>query len=462
LKPLQWVVLRDEPWSASLQVVGLKMENIASYVPALEKSSGRMEVSARLAGTLARPEISGAGVWTNGSLQLKAWPHAAQNIHLEWQGDGHQIAIRNGSLDILGGRATASGQIKLGLDRSPEIHLHASAQQIEIPEIYGITGNGSGQFDLNLKGLETKLSGAFQFTRADMNLGEFESDLDRNIQVVGDETDQPIVEVGAAQRQRREPSSGRVEMDLELKTPPSGTWVRGKGLEAEVTGAVRLKKDGPGPLKVFGSLRSVRGTYTFQGHRLNIVEGELAFLGVTEPIPTLQVLGQKDVQGVTIQVRVSGPLSQPKLLLSSMPTMNQVDVLSYLLYGRPATQLNSKENQGLQQNAAVFFGSDASREFKKLLGNSPLAPDVLQVSNSPQGGGGVVEIGKYLTPELYVTYEKGLSSAQGDQVHMEYRINRHLSVQSQFGLNQPRSVQTQLPERNQSGVDVLWRYDFGE
>jgi hypothetical protein len=55
-----------------------------------------------------------------------------------------------------------------------------------------------------------------------------------------------------------------------------------------------------------------------------------------------------------------------------------------------------------------------------------------------------------------------LSSAQGDQVQMEYRINRHLSIQSQFGLNQPRSVQTQLPERNQSGIDVLWRYDFGE
>ena len=462
LKPLQFVVLRDEPWSSTLQVAGFKMESLVSYIPALEKLSGRMGTSTKLAGTLSRPEISGTGVWTDGSLQLKAWPHAAQNIHLEWQGDGQQIVIRNTSLDILGGRATASGNIKLGIDRFPEISLHAAAQQIEIPEIYGITGNGSGQFDLNLKAQETKLGGTFQFTRLAMNLGEFESDLARNIQVVGDETDKSIVEIGTAQRQRREPSPSQVAMDLELKTPSSGTWVKGKGLEAEVTGAVRLKKDGSGPLKVFGSLRSVRGTYTFQGHRLVIVEGELAFLGVTEPIPTVQVLGQKSVQGVTIQVRVTGPLSQPKLLLSSIPTMNQVDILSYLLYGRPATQLSSKENQGLQQNAAVFFGSEASREFKRLLGNSPLAPDVLQLSNSQQGGGGVVEIGKYITPDLYVTYEKGLTSAQGDQIQMEYRFNRHLSIQSQFNLNQPSSIQTQLPERNQSGVDVLWRYDFGD
>ena len=96
------------------------------------------------------------------------------------------------SLEAVATKVKASGtQIKFGLDRAPVIQLHASAQQIEIPEIYGIIGNGSGQFDLNLKGLETKLSGVFQFTRADMNLGEFESDLDRNIQVVGDEGDKP-------------------------------------------------------------------------------------------------------------------------------------------------------------------------------------------------------------------------------------------------------------------------------
>jgi translocation and assembly module TamB len=462
LKPLQLAVLRDEPWSSSLQVTGLKMENLLPYVPMLESVAGRMGATARIAGTLSRPEISGAGTWTDGRLQLKVWPHPAQRVHLEWQGDHRQVLIRNAAMDVMGGRATATGSIRLGADLRPEVHLKASAQQLEVPEIYGITGNGSGEFDLIVNARETKLSGVFQFSRAAMNLGEFESDLARSIQVVGDEPDQPVVEVGGNAGAKQADNSDQVAMDLELRTPTSGTRIRGKGLDAEVSGVVRLKKDGSNPLKVFGSLRSTRGTYTFHGQRLDIVDGELAFLGVTEPIPTLQVLAQKEVQGVTILIRVTGPLSQPKLLMSSIPAMNQVDILSYLVYGRPATQLSAKENQGLQQNAAFFFGSEASREFKKLLGDHPLVPDVLQVGSSQRGGGGVVEIGKYLTPDLYVTYEKGLTGAQGDKIQMEYRIDRSWSIQSQFGLNQPSSPQTSITERNQSGVDILWRHDFGD
>lgn len=462
LKPLQWAVLREEPWSSSLQVTGLKMENLLPYVPMLESVAGRMGASAKFAGTLSQPEISGTGTWADGRLQLKVWPHAAERIHLEWQGDHRQVVIRNAAMDVMGGRATATGSLRLGADRRPEVHLKATAQQLEVPEIYGITGNGSGEFDFTVNARETKLSGVFQFSRAAMNLGEFESDLARSIQVVGDEPDQSVVEVGGNSGAKQAAVSDQVAMDLELRTPPSGTRIRGKGLDAEVSGVVRLKKDGPSPLKAFGSLRSTRGTYTFHGQRLNIVDGELAFLGVTEPIPTLQVLAQKEVQGVTILIRVTGPLSQPKLLMSSIPSMNQVDILSYLVYGRPATQLNAKENQGLQQNAAFFFGSEASREFKKLLGDHPLVPDVLQIGSSQRGGGGVVEIGKYLTPDLYVTYEKGLTGAQGDKVQLEYRIDRSWSIQSQFGLNQPSSPQTSLPERNQSGVDILWRHDFGD
>jgi hypothetical protein len=460
LKPVSMSLLRDQPLAASLQLTGLDAASLLPYIPVIDKVAGRLGTSAKLSGTFNQPELNASGSWTQGTLQLKPWPFDAQQLQLEWQADSHQISIRTAKLEILGGHASVAGEIKPSLGMPREINLQADAQDITIPEIYGISGKGSGHFGLLQTSQATKIIGTFDFTQAAMNLGEFETDLARNIQVIGDDSDKLILEVNSS-KQSNPQAPDRVEMDLELKTPPAGTWVRGKGLDAEVKGTVRLRKDSAGPLKVFGNLRSIRGTYTFQGHRLTIVEGELAFLGVTEPIPTLSVLGQKEVQGVTIQVRVTGPLSQPKLLLSSLPAMNQVDILSYLLFGRAATQLTSKENAGLQQNAAIFFGSDASREFKKLLGDSPFAPDVLQLSNSEKGGG-VVEIGKYLTPDFYVTYEKGLTSDQGDQIQLEYRFNRHISIQSQIGLNQQRTLQSQTTERDQSGIDVLWRYDFGD
>jgi autotransporter translocation and assembly factor TamB len=62
----------------------------------------------------------------------------------------------------------------------------------------------------------------------------------------------------------------------------------------------------------------------------------------------------------------------------------------------------------------------------------------------------VIEIGKHITPDLSVTYGQGVMGETEKQVQVEYRINRHLSIQTQVG------------SEEQSGVDVFWRYDFGK
>jgi len=49
-----------------------------------------------------------------------------------------------------------------------------------------------------------------------------------------------------------------------------------------------------------------------------------------------------------------------------------------------------------------------------------------------------------------VNYGRGVLGEDGNQVQIEYRFNRHLSVQTEIGGTQ------------QSGVDFFWRHDFGK
>jgi autotransporter translocation and assembly factor TamB len=126
-----------------------------------------------------------------------------------------------------------------------------------------------------------------------------------------------------------------------------------------------------------------------------------------------------------------------------------VDILSYLLFGRPAGELSAQQSTALQERGSLLFGSETTKLLKAILGQTPFTPDVVQFKGTEEGSG-VVEIGKYLTPELYVTYEKGLTAGENDQVRAEFEMNRHISVQSQFG------------REDQSGVDVFFRYDFGD
>ena len=58
-------------------------------------------------------------------------------------------------------------------------------------------------------------------------------------------------------------------------------------------------------------------------------------------------------------------------------------------------------------------------------------------------------IGKYVTPDLYVNFGRSVTGEEGNQADVEYRLNRHLSIQTQLGGTQ------------QSGIDIFWRYDFG-
>ena len=180
----------------------------------------------------------------------------------------------------------------------------------------------------------------------------------------------------------------------------------------------------------------------------------------------MHIVCQKQVKDVTLQALVQGPLSHPKLSMSSVPAMDQVDILSYFMFEHPAGDLSSNEKSQLQDRAAAWLGSETSNMIRSVFGNNPLAPDAVGYRNTTGKSAsfsynpstatsntketGIVEVGKYITPDLYVTYGKGVTGDQSSEVQIEYRLNRHVSVQTQVG------------GADQSGVDIFWRHDFGK
>ena len=208
----------------------------------------------------------------------------------------------------------------------------------------------------------------------------------------------------------------------------------------------------------------MRGTYNFQGKELKIVEGSLVFMN-KQPDPDLRIICRKEVRDVTVQALVSGPLSHPKLVLSSVPAMNQVDILSYFMFDRPAGDLTTSQSSQLQGGAASWLGSESSNMIKSVMGNHFLAPDAVGYRSytskydhrfdydESQAATGketdIVEIGKDITPDLHVTYGKEIKGEEGNEVQVEYRASRGLSLRTQVGAEQ-------------TGVDIFWRHDFGK
>ncbi len=294
-----------------------------------------------------------------------------------------------------------------------------------------------------------------------MSLAKLETDIAQNIQIVEPDTKGNLIELTTLKHPGK--FSNRLTMDVKLQLPQNGTWVTGKSLKAEIYGGLSLKKDPDGPVTLVGELQAIRGAYNFQGKELKIVEGSLVFLS-KQPDPQLRIICRKEVRDVTVQALVSGPLSRPKLVLSSTPVLSQVDILSYFMFDRPAGDLSASQNSQLQSGAASWLGSESSNIIKSILGNSVLAPDVVgyrsytgkydhRFDNDDSQAAlgketGLVEVGKDITPDLHVTYGKEVNGEQGNEVQVEYRASKAFSLKTQVGAEQ-------------TGVDIFWRHDFG-
>ena len=128
--------------------------------------------------------------------------------------------------------------------------------------------------------------------------------------------------------------------------------------------------------------------------------------------------------------------------------MEQADILSYLAFGKPTRELKDQQAAGVEQAALGMIGQVAASELKDLFGGSSFV-DTISIDS---GGGdiskGSVTVGKYVSPDVFVTYKQGLGDNASNEVGVAYEINKNLSVETQVG------------DEQTTGIDVYWGFDF--
>ena len=459
--PPQFAVEFSEDFHADIKFSGLHAESILPSLDFLTQAGGEFSGDVHCGGSLRQPVVSGAGTWKEGSFQSKPWPHPAESIEAEWQLDSKYLYLKKAEISHLGGAVSVTGQIDY--PQFKNLDFKAEGKDLQVQNIYGIEGKVSGQTEIKDSPEAAELTGMLRFSNAQMNLGKLETHIAQNIEIIEPNASGDVVELKGAKHHTR--FYKRLSMDVMLELPQSGTWITGEGLKAEINGSLKLKKEPAGPVVLAGELKALGGSYGFQGKELKIAEGSLVFSGIPHADPEIRMICRKDIRDVTVQALISGPVGHPRVALSSIPVMNQVDILSYFLFERPAGDLSASQTSQLQSGAASWLGSESSNVVKSLLGSSTLAPDGVgyrsytgkydhrfSYDESPALSGketGIVEIGKDISPDLHLIYGREVKGTEGNEVQVEYRVNKSVSLRTQVGAEQ-------------SGVDIFWRYDFGK
>jgi translocation and assembly module TamB len=134
-------------------------------------------------------------------------------------------------------------------------------------------------------------------------------------------------------------------------------------------------------------------------------------------------------EGQQVGLQIAGTAQRPVLTVFSNPVMDQSDALSYLVTGKPLSQVKGSEG-GTVNAAAQALGSATGNLLAKSIGSKLGIDDIGVSSSDALNGNSAFTVGKYLSPRLYLSYGIGLFEP-GEVITLRYRLSKRWSFEAQ-------------------------------
>ncbi|MBW3098895.1 translocation/assembly module TamB domain-containing protein [Pseudohoeflea coraliihabitans] len=217
-------------------------------------------------------------------------------------------------------------------------------------------------------------------------------------------------------------AQGGIALDLRLNAP-NRIFVRGRGIDAEFGGSLRLRGTTADPIAI-GGFDLVRGRLDILGQRLDFDSGRIGFTGAM--IPSLDFAATTRSGTATVTILISGPATRPEFDFTSSPDMPDDEVLAQLVFGRSLTDLSPFQIAQLAAAAAeltgVASGGGLVGSLRKATGI-----DNLDIKADEDTGEATVAVGKYLNDRTYLGIEQGASAGSG-KATIDLEIGRGLKL----------------------------------
>jgi translocation and assembly module TamB len=401
--------------------------------PGLEMD-GTLKLSMTGAGTWGTPQLNGD---ISGDKLVLNWAEQGIRLHngqLQAHLAGDQLLLQKLAFDGTEGHAQAEGTMRFA-NAEASMQLKLTADRLEVLARPDRTLVISGQSTLVRDGRRFQLDGKFRADRA-------------NIELASQDTptmSSDVVILGRGAAPVKDSKSIPLSVDVEADLGDAFT-LKGKGLDAQLAGAVRIRVADRRPPRVTGSIHVASGTYAAYGQKLAIEKGVINFTGAYDN-PGLNILAvRKRPEGEALNennveagVEVRGTALAPVAKLVSTPAVSDSDKLAWLVLGHGIDSTAGNDMALLSTAAGALFGGGQGR-----LANT-LGVDELGVSQAKGLETTVVTVGKRLSSRAYLSFEQGASSATS-LVKLRYKLNPRITLQFQTGTN--------------NALDVLYTWSF--
>lgn len=372
--------------------------------------SGTSTVSLTVRGAIAAPVVGGS-ITTIGARLVDARSGIAVNDIAA------DIAIASGVATIRrltgklssGGSLSGSGTVGIDATKGFPADLAIKVSDARYTDGRIVTTNVSG--DVVLKGplaAQPQLSGTVNLAKTVITIPDR---LPASIATLGVQHRNATPAVRRQSEALQPASAGNsgsgLTLDLTVNAPQQ-IYVRGRGLDAELGGSIKLT----GPLaspRAVGTFTLRRGRLSVLARRLDFTRGTLGFSGSL--VPTIDFAADSTVSDATVTASVRGLATDPKFSFTSSPSLPEDEVLARLIFGRSMSNLSALQIAQLADAAAQLAGAGGSTSLLNTL-RGKIGVDDLDIKTDEKGNA-AVSAGKYLNDRTYVTIQKGDKAGSG-------------------------------------------------
>ncbi|MCF7859073.1 MAG: translocation/assembly module TamB [Candidatus Cloacimonetes bacterium] len=469
LMPDNDLISPTAPFKVDLMVNDLDLRFMDNFTTQFENINGILNLDFSVYNTLQDPEFKGNVNLRNGSIIVPRYGIDYNKMKLNSIIIKDTLFITEFFLKGGEGNLTVSGHTNLKdliANENSELYFHAQGdnflalnkKKLQLLTDFDVNINGSADYPI--------YGGQIDILRAKINLDELKGN-NKNVKNTSEPLLVQALTINSDEGPPKKAASGRTSPDMiknltgKIKVNiPRNTWITDKNMNIELSGDLEILKTGS-YFEVFGFITTRRGNYTIYGRKFNLVSGQISFNGGEEMNPYLDITVShifRDANKLKriMQIHLTGYSLNPEIrFILDEEAISEADAVSYLLFGKSNNEISQNEKTQVSEFSQTDFAKSlltkeiGSRISEKIANKLNL--NVIEYSGGTKLKQGSFLIGKYITNNLFLSYQKEFSLGQSkeivpDKVALEYEISKHFSLEAFRG------------DEKSTGVDVYWKF----
>ncbi len=436
---------------------------VQAFVDGIDESDGPIMFDLTMSGPWKDKVFSGEIGFSRGLLQLDGMSSQISNIEGRVFLDGDTLRSGGLSFNYSGGSIAVDGGIVIDPQKFTPLNydLQLQISRLSFPIDEGITPALSGSLSISGQPWPLKVEG-------DINVDEllYTRSISWQKKLIMDRVTRIIRPSRSRDRKAEKPRFG---FDIRIKGDEENIQINNNlarlGLQADL-----LLTGSELNVGLLQTLSSDRGKFYFQNNEFEVQTFMVEFREPDRIYPVYNIIGETTVvyyendeeKEVKITLQVKGENDNVEVLLSSDSGLPQTDLVSLLIVGQPASQMQSENTMASGLNAlSDIYGVNEQIRDQFKLDEFKLSSEYVESSSSygtvlvPK-----LTLGKEIGRDFFITYSTVVGEQQATRKNQEFKIEyRKKFGKHRFTLSGEWDDDSIKPEGN-FGTDVRYQLHF--